>query len=140
MLDARLCDRMARMPKLDRIPLNTTLDPVTYAALAFLAARESPGRCHANAPIARLVREELDRSHPGTWDRLVAASLEVPKGLAPKDQAAALASALPGAAPAYDGPACGIVFQPEGGGPALSCVRTMGHAGTCMFRPWKRGA
>lgn len=78
------------MSKLDRIPLNTTLDPVTYAALGFLAARESPGRCHANVPLARLVREELDRSHPGTWDRLVAASLEVPKELAPKAQAAEL--------------------------------------------------
>jgi hypothetical protein len=72
------------------VVLSTTLDPVTYAALGFLAALESPGKGHANVPIVRLVREELDRAHPGLWASLVAAAAELPEELTPRERAAAL--------------------------------------------------
>jgi hypothetical protein len=73
------------------VVLSTTLDPVTYAALCIQAVRESPGHAYANVPLARLIREGLDVSHPGLWDRLVRAAGELPAGLTPKEQAAALA-------------------------------------------------
>jgi hypothetical protein len=72
------------------VVLSTTLDPVTYAALGFLAALESPGKGHANVPIGRLVREDLERAHPGLWAALVAAADELPEELAPRERAAAL--------------------------------------------------
>jgi hypothetical protein len=68
------------MTKPDKIPLNTTLDPLTCAALSFMAAREDPGRGAANVPLRRIVREEVERSYPGAWDAMVdlAAELTTP--------------------------------------------------------------
>jgi hypothetical protein len=84
------------MSRPDKIPLNTTFDIVTLAALAFLASREDPGRGAANVPIRRLVREELDRLAPGAWDELVAAAAELPEGLTPREGAAQLSAILRG--------------------------------------------
>ena len=69
----------------DRISINTTLDPVTHGVLAALAARESPGRAHANVTISRHVREELDRIAPGAWDELVEWAKCPPEGLTLRD-------------------------------------------------------
>jgi hypothetical protein len=76
------------------VVLSTTLDPVTYAALGLLARRETPGKAYANVPLARLIREGIDASHPGLWDRLVRAAGELPAGLTPKEQAAALVESV----------------------------------------------
>ena len=76
------------------VVLSTTLPPEYHVGLALLAAREDLIRGAANGVICRLVREELDRKHAGTWDQIRAVARELPETLTPRQQSEAILEAL----------------------------------------------
>lgn len=77
------------------VVLSTSLSPVAHSVLGALAQREDPAHAEANSVITRLLREELDRVSPGTWDELVyAANLPGNAGTAPRDLSEYLAAKL----------------------------------------------
>lgn len=76
------------------VVLSTTLEPEYHAGLAFLVEREDLTRGAANAVLCRLLREELDRKHPGIWDRIRDAAKELPDGMTPREESLALTTAL----------------------------------------------
>jgi hypothetical protein len=77
------------------IDLSTTFSPVAHGVLGALAAREDPAHGSANTVLTRLLREELERMAPGTWDLLVHQAAEsVAAGATPREVSAAVAEAV----------------------------------------------